>query len=61
MSEYQADHVVKPLADGVEARQDQIDARMIILWKQHTAVDQQQLAVELHNGHVATDIAQTAE
>jgi hypothetical protein len=61
MSEDQADHIVQPLADGVEARQDQIDARMIIFWKQHTAVDQQQLAVELHNGHVATDITQTTQ
>ena len=61
VSEHQADHVVQPLADGVEARQDQIDARMIIFGKQHAAVDQQQLAVELHNGHVAADVAQTAQ
>jgi hypothetical protein len=33
---------------------------MIIFGKQHTAVDQQHLAVELNHSHVATDIAQTA-
>jgi hypothetical protein len=30
---------------------------MIIFGKQHAAVDEQQLAVELHHGHIATDIA----
>ena len=35
VGEHQADHVVEPLADGVEARQDQVDAGMIILGEQH--------------------------
>jgi len=33
---------------------------MIIFGKQHAAVDQEQLAIELNRGHIATDIAQTA-
>ena len=61
VGEYQAADILKTFTDGVEARQDQVDARMIIFWKQHAAVDEQQLAVELHHGHVATDIAQTAQ
>jgi hypothetical protein len=38
--EHQAADILQPLADGVESRQDQVDARMIIFWKQHAAVDQ---------------------
>jgi hypothetical protein len=30
---------------------------MIIFWEQHTAVDQQEAAAILKNGHVATDVA----
>jgi hypothetical protein len=34
---------------------------MIVFWEEHTAVDQQELAAILQNGHVATDVAQAAE
>ena len=59
--EHEAADIVQPLADGVEAGQDQIDPGMIIFWKQHAAVDQQQLAVELHDCHIPTDVAQATE
>ena len=61
VGEHQADHIVEPLADGIEARQDQVDAGMIILGEQHSAVNQQQLAVEFDDCHVAPDISQTAQ
>ena len=60
MGEHQADHVAQTFADRIESRQDQIDAWMIILGKQHATIDEQQLAVELDRCHVAANIAKTA-
>ena len=54
--------VVQPVGDRVEARQDQIHPRVVlVLGEQHSAVDDQQLAVVLQDRHVATDVAETAE
>jgi hypothetical protein len=60
VGEHQTDHVAQPFADRIESRQDQINAWMIILGKQHATIDEQQLAVELDRCHVATNIAETA-
>ena len=61
VGQHQRLDVVQPVGDDVEARQDEIDARVVVLGEQHPAVDDQQLAVVLQHRHVATDVAETAE
>ena len=61
VGEHQPDHVVQPVGDRIEPRQDQVHAGMVVLGEQHAAVDQQQLAAELEHRHVAADVAETAE
>ena len=59
--EHDADDVVEAVPDGREVGQDQVDAGLVLLGEQHAAVDDEQLAVELVDGHVAADLAETAE
>src|SRR5512132_1813322 len=61
VGEHQADDVTEPFADCVEARQDEVDARMIVFGEQDSAVDEQQLAVKLDDGHIAANIAKAAQ
>ena len=58
VGQHQADHIVQPVGDRVEARQDEVDTRMVVLGEQHAAIDQQQLAVVLQDRHVAPDVTQ---
>ena len=44
-----------------EVGQDQVDAGLLDVGEQHPAVDDQQLAVVLEDGHVAADRAEPAE
>ena len=53
--------VVESVHDGREVGQDQVDAGLVLLGEQHAAVDDQQLAVVLEDGHVATDLAEAAQ
>ena len=53
--------VVEAVPDVAEVGQDQIDSGLLGLGEQHAAVDDQQLPVVLEDGHVATDLAETAE
>ncbi len=46
---------------GREVGQDQVDAGLVDVGEQHAAVDDQQLAVVLEDGHVAADGAEPAE
>src|SRR5690606_26972313 len=55
------DDVVEACLDGFEVRQDQVDARLVLLGEEHTAVDDEQLAAVLENRHVAPDLAEAAE
>ena len=52
---------VEAVADRVEVGEDQVDAGVVVLGEQHAAVDDQQPAVVLEDGHVATDLAESAE
>ena len=52
---------VEAVPDRVEVGQDQVDAGVVVLGEEHAAVDDQQAAVVLEDGHVATDLAQPAE
>ena len=46
---------------GSEVGQDQVDAGLVVLGEEHAAVDDQQPAVVLEDGHVAADLAEPAE
>ena len=53
--------VVEPVQDRREVGQDQVDAGLVDVGEQHSAVDDQQLAAVLEDGHVAADGAEPAE
>ena len=53
--------VVEPVPDVGEVREDQVDAGLVVLGEQHAAVDDEQPAGVLEDGHVAADLAQPAE
>ena len=59
--EHQRLDVVEPVPDRVEVGEDQVDAGVVVLGEQHAAVDDQQPAVVLEDGHVAADLAEAAE
>ena len=52
---------VQPVGDVVEVGQDEVDARLVVLGEQHTAVDHQQAAVDLEHRHVAADLTEPTE
>lgn len=56
-----ADDVVEAVPDGREVRKDQVDAGLVDLGEEHPAVDDQQLAAEFEDGHVAADFPEAAE
>ena len=55
------DDVVEPVPDRGEVGEDHVDAGLVLLGEQHAAVDDQQLAGVLEDGHVAADLAEAAE
>ena len=55
------DDVVEARLDRLEIRQDQVDTRLVLLGEEHAAVDDEELALVLEDGHVAADLAETAE
>ena len=61
VGQHQGLDVVEAVPDRVEVREDQVDAGVVLLGEQHPAVDQQQAAVVLEDGHVAPDLAEAAE
>ena len=56
-----ADDLVEPVPDPGEVGQDHVDARLVLLGEEHAAVDDQQLAGVLEDGHVAADLAEAAQ
>ena len=46
---------------GREVGQDQVDTGLVLLGEEHAGVDDEDLALELEHGHVATDLAEPAE
>ena len=61
VGEHQRLDVVEPVLDVPEVRKDQVDTRLIVRREQHPAVDDQQPAQMLENGHVAADFADTTQ
>ena len=53
--------LVEPVTDRGEVGQDHVDAGLVLLGEQHAAVDDQQLAGVLEDGHVAADLAEPTE
>ena len=53
--------VVEPILDVGEVGEDQVDAGLVVLGEEHAAVDDEQAAVVLEDGHVAADLAEAAE
>ena len=53
--------VVEPVFDVSQVRQDQVDARLVVGREHHPAVDDQQPAEVLENGHVAADFADSTQ
>src|SRR6478735_6908260 len=53
--------VVEAVTDVAEVRQDQVDARVVVLGEEDAAVDDEQAALRLEDGHVASDLAQPTE
>ncbi len=52
---------VQPVPDGGEVGENEVDAGLVTLGEEHSAVDDEQPAVELEHGHVAPDLAETPE
>ena len=61
VGEHDALDVVETVPDRGEVRQDQVDAGLLLLGEEHAAVDDQQAAAVLEDGHVAADLTETAE
>ena len=61
VGEDDADDVVEAVPDGGEVRQDQVDARLLLLGEEDAAVDDQQLAAVFEDRHVAADLTEAAE
>ena len=61
VGEHQRLDLVEPVPDRLEVGEDQVDAGVVLLGEQHPAVDDEQPAVVLEDGHVAADLAEAAE
>ena len=61
MRKHQRLDLVETILDIAEIGKNQIDAGLLLLREEHTAVDEQQVAVVFDHVHVAPDLAQTAK
>jgi hypothetical protein len=61
VGENQRFHVVESVFDVPQVGQDQVDAGLVVGGKHHPAVDDQQAAKMLENGHVSADFADSAQ
>ena len=61
VGEDQGHDVIQTVLDGGEVGEDEIDARLVLLGEEDTAVDDEELAVNLEHGHVAPDLAETTQ
>ena len=53
--------VVEPVPDRLEVGEDEVDAGVVVLGEEHSAVDEQQPTGVLEDGHVAADLTQAAQ
>jgi hypothetical protein len=61
MGQHNCNHIIQAVSDVAEVWQDYVDAWLVFLWEQHTAVDDEQFAIHLEHGHVSTNFANSAE
>src|ERR1019366_7677031 len=61
MGERQRLDVAQAALERREVRQDQVDARLVRLGEQHAAVDDEEAARVLEDGHVAADLTEPAQ
>ncbi len=61
VGEHQGLDVAEPVSNGREVGEDQVDAGVVVLGEQDPAVDDEQPAGVLEDGHVAPDLAEPAE
>ena len=59
--QHQRVNLGEPVFDRPEVRQDQVDTGLVVLREQHPAVDDQEPAVELEDGHVTADPTDAAQ
>jgi hypothetical protein len=59
--EHNAKNIVEPIANRAEVRKDEVNTGLVFLGEQHATVDDQDLAVDLKRGHVATYFTKTAD
>ena len=53
--------VVNAVFDRGEVGKDEVDTGVVLLGEEHAAVDDEQLATELEDGHVAADLTQASQ
>jgi hypothetical protein len=56
-----ADNIIESVTDVAKVRQNNVNARLVFLWEQHSTVNDQQLAVYFEHGHVSTDFTDATE
>ena len=57
MSQNHADDILHAIVQIVEVRQNHVDAGLMLFGEQHSAVDDQDFAVDFEHGHVSTNFA----
>ena len=61
MRQHQSIHLIQLALDITEIRQNQIHPRLLLLRKQHPAVDQQNMGIVLDHIHITADLTQTTQ
>ncbi len=61
VGQYHGLDVVEAVPDRLEVGQDQVDAGMVVLGKEHATVDDEQPTLVLEHRHVAADLTEPAE
>ena len=59
--EHDRGNVVKAILDRAEVREDKVNARLGFFGKENAAIDDEEPALILEDGHVSADLAETAE
>ena len=58
VGQHDAFDVLQAITQNREVRQDHVDARLVLLREQQSTIDNQQFALVLEDGHIATDFSQ---
>ena len=61
VGQHEADDVVETIIEVGEVGKNEVDAGLVLFGEEDAAVNDEQLAVVLEHGHVASDFAEAAE